>query len=39
MEDALAVEQKCFERTMRSKDAANAMRSWLAGEPWEWKGG
>ena len=38
MEDALALEQEEFDRTMRSKDAAGAMRSWLKGESWEWKG-
>jgi enoyl-CoA hydratase len=36
--DGLAVEQRCFERTMRSKDAAGAMRAWLKGETWEWTG-
>ncbi len=36
--DGLAVEQRCFERTMRSKDAAGAMRAWLNGETWTWKG-
>lgn len=38
MEQALLLEQAEFERTMRSRDAAVAMRAWLAGEPWEWKG-
>ena len=36
--DGLAVEQRCFGRTMRSKDAAGAMRAWLNGESWVWKG-
>ena len=38
LEDGLALEQRCFDRTMRSKDAAGAMRAWLSGEPWEWTG-
>jgi enoyl-CoA hydratase len=36
--DGLAVEQEEFGRTMRSKDAARAMRAFLRGERWEWKG-
>jgi len=38
LEQGLAVEQEAFERTMRSKDAAGAMRAWLAGKPYDWKG-
>ena len=38
LEAGLAVEQEEFERTMRSKDAATAMRAWLRGERFEWKG-
>jgi len=38
LEEALAVEQRCFERTMRSRDAVGAMRAWLNGEEWTWKG-
>ena len=38
LEAALAVEQRCFERTLRSRDAAGAMRAWLNGENWTWKG-
>lgn len=34
----LAVEQECFDRTMRSQDAAGAMRAWLSGKSYEWKG-
>ena len=36
--DGLALEQEQFERTMRSKDAAGAMRAFLAGERFAWKG-
>ena len=36
--DGLLIEQQQFDRCMRSRDAAVAMRSWLAGEPWEWQG-
>jgi enoyl-CoA hydratase len=36
--EGLALEQEEFERTMRSKDAARAMRAFLRGERWEWKG-
>jgi enoyl-CoA hydratase len=38
LEQGLAVEQACFERAMRSQDAAGAMRAWLAGESYEWQG-
>jgi enoyl-CoA hydratase len=38
LEQGLAVEQSCFERTMRSEDAAGAMRAWLGGEGYEWQG-
>lgn len=38
LEDGLAVEQRCFERTMRTRDAAGAMRAMLEGRPWEWQG-
>ena len=37
--DGLALEQEQFDRTLRSKDAAGAMRAFLAGERFEWKGG
>jgi enoyl-CoA hydratase len=38
LEAALALEQREFERCMRSEDAAVAMRSFLEGKPWRWKG-
>jgi enoyl-CoA hydratase len=38
LEDGLAVEQREFDRTMASEDAAGAMRNLLAGKPWEWLG-
>ena len=36
--DGLALEQEEFERTMRSQDAAGAMRAFLRGERFTWKG-
>jgi len=36
--DGLALEQEQFDRTMRSRDAAGAMRAFLAGERFEWRG-
>jgi enoyl-CoA hydratase len=36
--DGLLLEQEQFERTMRSKDAAGAMRAYLRGERFTWKG-
>ena len=45
LEEALALEQRCFERTMNSRDAAGAMRAlldgsdaFLRGDPYPWKG-
>jgi len=38
LEAALAVEQREFDRCMASEDAARAMRSWLDGKAWEWRG-
>jgi enoyl-CoA hydratase len=38
LEDALALEQCEFDRCTRSEDAAVAMRSFLEGKPWRWKG-
>ena len=45
LEEGLALEQRCFERTMASRDAAGAMRAFLGGsdsfqrgEPYPWKG-
>ena len=38
LEAGLAVEQREFDRTMRSEDAAGAMKNLLAGKPWEWLG-
>lgn len=38
LEEGLAIEQECFGRTMRSKDAAGAMRALLEGRSYEWKG-
>lgn len=38
LEGGLAIEQACFEETMRSRDAAGAMRAWLKGEPYAWEG-
>lgn len=37
LEAGLAVEQECFERTMRSEDAAGAM-AWLSRETYTWRG-
>jgi len=36
--DGLALEQEEFEATLRSKDAAGAMRAFLRGERFAWKG-
>jgi len=36
--DGLALEQEEFERCMRSKDAAGALRAWLRGERFDWTG-
>jgi enoyl-CoA hydratase len=36
--EGLALEQEQFERCMRSRDAAGAMRAFLRSESWEWKG-
>jgi enoyl-CoA hydratase len=36
--DGLAIEQEQFDATMRSQDAAGAMRAFLTGRSWEWKG-
>jgi enoyl-CoA hydratase len=36
--EGLALEQAEFEHTMRSQDAARAMRAFLRGERFEWKG-
>lgn len=38
LEDGLALEQAQFGRTMRSKDAAGAMRAWLEGKTYTWQG-
>jgi enoyl-CoA hydratase len=40
LDESLLLEQRCFERTVRSKDAAGAMRAYLGGgaNPYEWKG-
>lgn len=38
LEQGLAYEQQAFTHTMRSQDAAKAMRAWLAGEPYTWTG-
>jgi enoyl-CoA hydratase len=38
LEGGLAVEQRCFERTMRSRDAAGAMRAMLEGREYTWQG-
>lgn len=38
IEAGLAIEQREFARCMASEDAATAMRSFLAGKRWEWKG-
>ena len=45
LEEGLALEQRCFERTMASRDAAGAMRAlldgsdaFLRGDPYPWKG-
>jgi enoyl-CoA hydratase/carnithine racemase len=38
LEEGLAIEQREFDRTMASEDAAGAMRAWLNGESWTWTG-
>ena len=40
LEDALLLEQQCFEKTMRSNDAAGAMEAYLGGSktPYSWQG-
>lgn len=38
LEQGLAYEQQAFTHTMRSQDAAKAMRAWLRGETYEWTG-
>ena len=41
LEEALLLEQLCFDRTMRTKDAASAMRAYLGGntkKQYAWKG-
>ena len=38
LERGLRVEQEEFGRTMRSKDAARAMRAWLEGKPYRFRG-
>jgi enoyl-CoA hydratase len=41
LDESLLLEQRCFGRTMRSKDAAGAMRAYLGGggaTRYEWKG-
>ncbi len=38
LEEGLAFEQEAFEETMRSEDAAGAMRAALEGKPYAWKG-
>jgi enoyl-CoA hydratase len=38
LEDGLATEQREFDRTMSSEDAAGAMKNLLAGKTWEWLG-
>jgi enoyl-CoA hydratase len=41
LDESLLLEQRCFERTMRSKDAAGAMRAYLMGSgknQHKWKG-
>lgn len=38
LEEGLLLEQDEFDLTMRSEDAAGAMRAWLRGESWRWRG-
>jgi enoyl-CoA hydratase len=38
LREGLLIEQRCFERTMASADARNAMKAYLKGEPYEFKG-
>jgi enoyl-CoA hydratase/carnithine racemase len=41
LDEALLLEQRHFDRTMRSKDAAGAMRAYLHGStktPYKWQG-
>jgi enoyl-CoA hydratase len=38
LRDGLAIEQRCFDRTMRSRDAAGAMRAMLEGRSYDWQG-
>ena len=38
LREGLAFEQEAFAETMRSEDAAGAMRAMLEGKTWQWKG-
>ena len=38
LDEGLAIEREAFARTMRTADARNAMRAYLAGESYEFKG-
>jgi enoyl-CoA hydratase len=38
LDEGLAIEARAFARTLRSADARNAMRAYLRGEPYEFKG-
>jgi enoyl-CoA hydratase len=38
LQEGLALEQREFDRVMGSEDAAGAMRAWLDGGAWDWRG-
>lgn len=38
LEEGLSFEQRAFNRTMQSEDAVAAMRAWLRGEDYQWRG-
>lgn len=38
LEEGLYFEQECFDRAIHTEDAAGAMRAWLSGKRWTWKG-
>lgn len=38
LEDGLRFEQHAFNRTMQSEDAVGALRAWIKGEDYEWRG-
>lgn len=38
LEEGLSFEQRAFNRTMQSQDAVGAMRAWLKGDEYKWRG-